>query len=176
MNTISHPERKPDSSPVADSANTDTWTDEAVEDDFKPLSPDEAAQWRAAQQPLSVRSVLGWQCVLGLLSTGLSAVITADGVVVKSVAYGALAVLLPTALMAWAMTRSANRPSAVGGAQVSLMGFFVWEGIKLLLVVALLGLAPVLLDAVNWLALVAGFVVVLKAYGLVLLFQSRRRR
>jgi ATP synthase protein I len=114
--------------------------------------------------------------VLGLLSTGLSAVITADGVVVKSVAYGALAVLLPTALMAWAMTRSANRPSAVGGAQVSLMGFFVWEGIKLLLVVALLGLAPVLLDAVNWLALVAGFVVVLKAYGLVLLFQSRRRR
>jgi hypothetical protein len=41
---------------------------------------------------------------------------------------------------------------------------------------ALLGLAPVVLDAVNWLALVAGLVVVLKVFGLVLYVQTKQRR
>lgn len=96
--------------------------------------------------------------------------------VVKSVLYGAAAVLLPSALMAWGVTSSAVARQLSGEAQASLVNFFVWEGIKLVLVLVLMGLAPVVLDAVNWLALVAGLVVVLKVVGLVLYVQTKRRR
>lgn len=175
MKTISHPARKPEISQTVAKPHADAWSDEAVEEEFKPLSSDEAAQWRTAQRPLSVAAVLLWQVGLALLCAGLAAAF-GDAVVVRSVLYGAAAVILPTALMVWGMTYSPLVKPRGGGAQASLVGFFVWEGIKLLLVIALLGLAPVVLDVVNWLALVVGFVVVLKAYGLVLLIQSRRRR
>jgi ATP synthase protein I len=61
-------------------------------------------------------------------------------------------------------------------APAALAHFFVWEGIKLVLVLLLMALAPVVLDAVNWLALVAGLVVVLKVVGLVLYVQTKQRR
>jgi hypothetical protein len=44
------------------------------------------------------------------------------------------------------------------------------------LVLVLMGLAPVVMDAVNWLALVAGLVVVLKVFGWALYVQTKRRR
>jgi ATP synthase protein I len=63
-----------------------------------------------------------------------------------------------------------------GEAKASLVNFFVWEGIKLVLVLVLMGLAPMLMDAVNWLALVAGLLVVLKVFGWALYVQTKRRR
>ena len=102
--------------------------------------------------------------------------LTSDLVVVKSVLYGAAAVVLPSALMAWGVTSSALARQVSGEAKASLANFFLWEGIKLVLVLVLLGLAPVLMEAVNWLALVAGLVVVLKVFGWVLYVQTKRRR
>ena len=176
MDTIPHPVRKPENSPVNPWIDDPVDADGSAEDNFKPLTREEAQQWRSTQPRMSVRLVLVWQVLVGLATTALAALLTGDPVVVQSVLYGAAAVVLPSALMAWGVTSSAVAQKVSGVAQASLLNFFVWEGVKLVLVMALLGLAPVVLDAVNWLALVAGLVVVLKVVGLVFYVQSKRRR
>ena len=176
MDTIPHPARKPENSPanpwIVDPADADG----AAEENFKPLTREEARQWRSSQPALSLRWLLMWQVLSALVLAVLAAWLTSDPVVVKSVLYGAAAVLLPSALMAWGVTSSAMARQVSGEAKASLVNFFVWEGIKLVLVLVLMGLAPVLMDAVNWLALVAGLVVVLKVFGWVLYVQTKRRR
>ena len=176
MDTIPHPARKPESSQATlwDDPSVDTDGDAA--DDFKPLTREEARQWRSAQPALSVRRLLFWQVIAALVLAVLAAVLTSDPVVVQSVLYGAAAVVLPSALMAWGVTSSAVARRVSGVAPAALAHFFVWEGIKLVLVLLLMALAPVVLDAVNWLALVAGLVVVLKVVGLVLYVQTKQRR
>jgi len=150
--------------------------DEVEQDDFKPLTREEAQQWRQQQPHTSVWAVLGWQVVLALLAACVAAVLTRSQPVVVSLLYGAAAVVVPTGLMAWGLTKGALSRRAVGGAQASLAGFFVWEGAKLLLAIALLALAPRLVSNLSWLALVAGLVVVLKAYWLELWFRARRSK
>jgi ATP synthase protein I len=176
MDTIPHPVRKLDNNQASLWDDSPSDTDGVNEDDFKSLTREEALQWRNTQPTLSVWRVLMWQTLSGLLLTVLAAMLTSDPVVVKSVLYGAAAVVFPSALMAWGVTSSSLAKQTNGVAQASLVNFFVWEGIKLLLVLVLLVLAPVLLDAVNWLALLAGLVVVLKVVGLVFYVQSKRRR
>jgi ATP synthase protein I len=176
MDTIPHPVRKPESSPANTWIEDPVDANEAAQDHFKPLTREEAQQWRSTQPAVSMRLVLMWQVVFALATTALAALLTGDKVVVQSVLYGGIAVVLPSALMAWGVTSSAVAQKVSGVAQASLLNFFVWEGVKLVLVMALLGLAPVVLDAVNWLALVAGLVVVIKVVGLVFFVQSKRRR
>lgn len=175
MATIEDPANKGDKGacklPEAMSA---TAFDEAEQDDFKPLTREEALRWRRQQPRTSVWAVLGWQVVLALLAACVAAALTRSQPVVVSLLYGAAAVVVPTGLMAWGLTKGALSRRAVGGAQASLAGFFVWEGAKLLLAIALLALAPRLVTDLNWLALVAGLVVVLKAYWLELWFRARR--
>ena len=48
------------------------------------------------------------------------------------------------------------------------MGFFVWELVKIVLTVAMLLAAPRLVSQLNWLALLAGFVVTMKVYWVVM--------
>lgn len=146
------------------------------QDNFKPLTREEALKWRASQPQTSVWAVVGWQVVLALLAAVIAAGLTRSQAVVVSLLYGAAAVVLPTAMMAWGLTRSALSRRSAGGSQAPLVGFFVWEGAKLLLAIALLALAPRLVSDLSWLALVAGLVVVLKAYWVELWFRSRRIR
>jgi ATP synthase protein I len=54
------------------------------------------------------------------------------------------------------------------------MSFVLWEGVKLLLSVAMLWSAPRIVPDLNWLALVAGLVVVLKVYWFGFWIQARR--
>ena len=176
MDTIPHPARKPENSPANPWIDDASDADGAAEVDFKPLTREEALQWRSKQPTLSLSWLLVWQSVSALVVVGLAAWLTSDPVVVKSVLYGAAAVVLPSALMAWGVTSSALARHLSGQAQASLVNFFVWEGVKLVLVLVLLGLAPVVLDAVNWLALVAGLVVVLKVFVWVMYIQTKRRR
>lgn len=156
----------------------DSWEDEAEQDDFKPLTREEAQQWRARQPDASAWQVVRWQLALTVLVTLLAALITRQSSVVWSVLYGALCILLPTALMAYGLTSSAltrwlgsSRSNAAGA---SLAGMFFWEGIKILLALALMWSAPRLVPDLSWLGLLAGLVVVLKAYWLVFWFRRRR--
>ena len=143
------------------------------DDDFKPLTADEAHQWRGAQVRLSVWRVIAWQCVavfgVGLLAYVLSGRLS----VMWSAAYGGVAVLLPSAAMAWGVTAGRLSKMLSVFAKGSLAALIFWEGVKVLLVVMLLSLAPVWVPELNWLALVAGLVLVLKVYWLAFYVQSR---
>ncbi len=150
------------------------WEDGDKDPDFKPLSREEAARWRSAQPRYSPWSVLRWQAVLAVLAGAVAWGIDGRASVVVSVLYGAAAVVLPTAVMAWGVTSSALSRWFAGVAQASLAGFFLWEGVKLLLSLAMLWSAPRIVAELNWLALLAGLVVVLKAHWLELGLRSLR--
>jgi ATP synthase protein I len=153
--------------------------DEAVDADFKPLTPAEAQAWRSRQPADSVWRLVGWQVVLVLLVAAVAGVWSRNATVVWSSVYGGCAVLVPTALMAYGLTSSglAKWLALVwpGWSRAALAGLLFWEGVKVLLVLALLWLAPRFVPGLSWLALVAGLVVVLKAYWLELYMRSRSR-
>jgi ATP synthase protein I len=156
------------------STPADDWEDGAQEPEFKPLTREEAQQWRSSQPVFSVWRLVGWQVLAGLVSGALAWLFTQSVAVASSVVYGAAAVVVPTALMAYGLTSSALSRLLAGFAQAAFAGFLLWEGIKILLSVALLWLAPMVVPGLNWLGLLAGLVVVLKVYWLGFLVQGRR--
>jgi ATP synthase protein I len=112
--------------------------------------------------------VVGAQVMVGLVIV-LVAWLWRGGLAGESAACGVAAVVLPSAMFAWGLrrqSRSANAGSA-------LVGFFVWEGLKIILTVALLVAAARLMVGLNWLALLAGFVITLKAYWLAMWLRTR---
>ena len=156
----------------------DDWADEAPVEEIKPLSREEALQWRARQPQMSAWRVVGWQWSLMFGVSLLAALVTRQASVVWSVFYGGLCIALPSALMAYGVTSSPLTRMVVrwfpGAARLSLAGVFLWEGIKVLLALAMMWSAPRWVPNLSWLGLVAGLVVVLKAYWLGFLFQRRR--
>ena len=148
--------------------------DDAAEDGFKPWSAEQAQQWRAANPPLSPWPVVGVQAAVGLMAVAVAWLVSAgQRPPVWSVAYGALAAWLPAVLFARMVARRMRRQANAGSALMALM---VGEGIKIALPVALLLAAPKVLTQVHWLALLAGFVVTIKAAWLALWLMSARRR
>lgn len=152
----------------------DEWEDGAQEPEFKPLTREEAQQWRASQPVFSVWRLLGVQLLVGLSAGLLGWLLTQQASVGWSVLYGAAAVVIPSALMAYGLTSSALSRLLAGFAQAAFAGFLLWEGVKILLAVALLWLAPTLVPELSWLGLLAGLVVVLKVYWLGFWIQGRR--
>lgn len=82
-----------------------------------------------------------------------------------SVLLGGLCCVVPNALFALRLFANAQK---AGGANP--MSFFIGEFVKIALTVALLGAVAWLYRDLNWLALIAGFVVALKSY-IILLFR-----
>jgi len=173
MNRLTEPD-----SDIATQQAADAWSDEAQAEDFKPLSREEAQRWRARQPAVSAWRVVGWQLALMVLAALLGGVFSQRLSVAWSVAYGGLCIALPTALMAYGLTASPlSRALAVvfpGMARLALAGVLFWEGVKVLLALVLLWLAPQVVPDLSWLGLVAGLVVVLKAYWLAFWQQNRR--
>jgi ATP synthase protein I len=138
--------------------------------EFKPLTAEEARQWRSANPAMSPWGVVVWQVVVGAvlaLVVGLSGGKAAG----FSAAYGALAVVFPAALMA----RGLQRQRAVTQPGAAMMGFVIWESVKVALTVAMLLVAPKVVSPISWPALVAGFVVTMKVYWVAAWLHSRRR-
>ena len=151
-------------------------TDEAQgeESDFKPLTAEEAQVWRQRHAPLPIWRVLAIQVVVGVLAVVVAALVTlGDWRLIKSVAYGVMAVLLPAAFVARALSRRLQKKQAHPAA--ALMALMVWEGIKIGLTIALLLAAPRLVVNLSWLALLAGFVVTIKASWVALWWVSRHQ-
>jgi ATP synthase protein I len=156
------------------STQADAWEDGAQEPEFKPLTREEAQQWRAGQPKFSIWRLVGFQLLAGLASGAVAWLLTQSVLVAGSVVYGAASVVIPSALMAYGLTSSALSRLMAGFAQAAFAGFLLWEGIKVLLVVLLLWLAPTVIPGLSWLGLLAGLVVVLKVYWLGFLIQGRR--
>ena len=159
-NAVTHPGP---SGPEWDSA------DHLPEAPHAPLSADEARQWRRSHNTVPPWRIVVWQVVAGVLvSLGVVWVWGVNAAV--STAYGALAVVLPSALMVWGVLR----PRWVDSATSVVRRFAVWELVKLGLTVAMLVMAPRWIEPVNWLALVAGFVVTMKVLGVAAWLYARR--
>ncbi len=144
---------------------------ESPDSDFEPLDAGQAQALRERNPPVSPWRVVAWQAVVGVLVALATWALTGKGPAGWSAAYGALAVVVPAALFARGLLRQRGAASA-GSA---LTGFFVWEMIKIALTVAMLLAAPRLIEQLNWLALLAGFVVTMKVHWVALWLRPARK-
>ena len=134
---------------------------------FKPLTRDEAQALRAKEPPLSPWRVIGVQAAVGAGVALLAALFSQ--VWLWSVLYGAATVVVPGALMARGMTSKLSSVSP-GASAVS---FMLWEMVKIAVSVAMLMLAPRLVQPLSWPALLVGLVLCMKVYWLALLWRGR---
>jgi ATP synthase protein I len=168
--------KRPEGSASANAAEAD-WsygpsdTDEAEGEGFKPLTHEEAKKVRELNPPFSLWLVWAGQVAVGLVVAALAWVLTGQARMGWSAGYGALAVIIPAALFARGLSR---QKSAMHG-NAALAGFFVWEMVKIALTVAMLFAAPRLVEGLNWLALLAGFVVTMKVYWVAMWFGPARK-
>ena len=148
--------------------------DEGADGAFKPLSLQQARAWRARHAVPWVRQVLLAQALLALLMVALAAlaqvwVWPARAGLVASVAWGGACALVPALVMAWGLSgglRARLRPQSHGEPRQVLARWLAWEGVKVLLALAMLALAPRVVTNLDWLGLLVGLVVVLKGYVL----------
>ncbi|MFM1979053.1 MAG: hypothetical protein RLZ68_318 [Pseudomonadota bacterium] len=157
---------KPRSNAVVDTENTSGDFDE----EFKPMTAEEAKQWRSTHKSVSPWRIVVWQLVVGILCALLAGTWFGE-VVGVSVAYGCGAVVFPAALM----VRGLQRQSTVVQPTAAMLGFVIWESVKILLTVVILVMAPRLISPLDWLALVVGFVVTMKVYWVAAWLHSRQR-
>jgi len=145
---------------------------EADESDFKPLTAEEAEQWRSRHVPLSVWKVVLGQALVGTLVALGAWVLTGRASVGWSAAYGAVAVAVPAALFA----RGVLRHKASANPRAAMVGFFGWEIAKIVLTVLLLAAAPRLVPGLSWIALLVGMVITMKTYWVALLVRPGVRK
>ena len=145
---------------------------EAEGSDFKPLTAQEAEQWRSRNPPVSVWKIVVGQVLVGVVVALAAWVLTGRASMGWSAAYGALAVVVPAALFA----RGVLRRKASANPRAAMVGFFGWEIAKIVLTVALLAAAPRLVPGLSWLALVVGMVITMKTYWVALLVRPGVRK
>jgi ATP synthase protein I len=141
--------------------------DDAAAAAAKPLTREQAQDLRARQPSLSPWRVVGAQAALGGVLALLAVFITGKQEMAWSVLYGAATVVLPAALMARGMTSklSSTSPGA------SAVSFMLWQFVKMGVSVAMLMLAPKLVQDLSWPALLVSLVLCIKVYVLALLWR-----
>jgi len=153
----------------------DRWRDEkdgAAATPVKSLTSEEASALRAKDPPLSPWWVIGVQFWVGVVVALFAALITGEQRIGWSALYGAATVVLPGALMARGMTSKLSSVSPVGSA----VSFMVWEVVKIAVSIAMLMLAPKLVQSLSWPALLVGLVLCMKVYWLALLWRPASKK
>jgi len=146
-------------------SNTDVG-DASQDADFQPWSAEQAHAWRQSQPLLSVWRVLAVHMLVAVVIASVLALWFKSGVIWLSWMYGALIVVLPAALFARGLTSRAASLNAM----TATMSFAAWQGVKWVLAVLLLVLAPRTLPELSWPALLAGLMVTMKVYWLALIW------
>ncbi len=141
------------------------------EDNFKPLTRQEAEQLRQASPSVSVWTVLGAQLATGVILALTAALLTGRQNVGWSALYGALVTVVPGALFA----RGLKSKVSLMNPGVAVAGFFLWEMVKIAASVGMLIAAPQLVAELDWLAMLIGLVVTLNMYWVVLLMRPKRK-
>lgn len=142
----------------------DSWEDGSQQEEFKPLTREEAQQWRARQAVVSPWRLVVWQLLVGVAASLVAWLWSQSASMGWSVLYGAASVVIPTALMAYGITSSAIARWLSGFAQAAFAGFLLWEGVKILLAVGMLWSAPQVVPDLSWPGLLIGLVLTLKVY------------
>jgi ATP synthase protein I len=104
-----------------------------------------------------------WQIIAGQLLVGgvfavMAWLVTGKASVAVSVAYGALAVVIPAAVFARGLMSQFSSLNALTAG----FGFFVWEMIKIVATVVLIAIAPKLVVDLDWLAMLIGLILTMK--------------
>jgi len=137
-------------------------------DNFEPLT---AAQARALREKHPV--VSPWWIILGQASIGLSLALVAGlwggAQIALSVGYGVLTVVMPAMLFA----RGVRGRFASLNPGSAMIGFFLWELMKLVVTVVMLVLAPKFVVALSWPAMLVGLVLTMKVYWVALVFSPK---
>jgi len=140
--------------------------DSAAPVTFHAFTAEEAQAWRQTQPRLSVWWVLVAQVLSALVLATAVALWFDQWSLFVSTAYGALSVVLPAALFARGLQSTASSANEA----VAALGFVVWQGVKMVMTVLMLVLAPHWMEDLSWPALLAGLVVTMKVYWLALVW------
>ena len=143
-----------------------------TEENFKPLTREEATKLRQASPSISAWTVLAGQLATGVVVALAAALITGRHAVGWSALYGALAVVIPGALFA----RGLMSKVALMNPGAAVAGFFLWEMVKIGLTVAMLFAAPRVVMDLSWPAMLVGLIVTMKVVWLVLVLHARSNR
>jgi ATP synthase protein I len=133
------------------------------------LSAEEARRVREQNPSVSPWWVVAGQAGVGLVAALLAWALTGKQNVGWSVAYGALAVLVPAAVFARGLT---GKISSLNPGTAAV-GFLMWEMVKIALTLAMLLVAPGLVVGLSWPALLIGLVLAMKVYWVALAFVPR---
>ena len=141
--------------------------DEVEDPPFKPLTREQAQALRARHPPVSPWWVIAAQAAVGAVIAMLAWLITGREEIAWSALYGAATVVVPGALMARGMTSRLSSLSL----GTSAASFMLWESVKIGVSVAMLMLAPRIVQPLSWPALLVSLVVCLKMYWVALLWR-----
>ena len=157
---------------INESAASDAW-DQAPDDAvIKPLTREEAQVLRQQNPVISPWVVLAGQLAVGVLVALVAWMFSGKPAVGWSTMYGVLAVVIPGALFARGLM---SKVSSINPA-AAVTGFFLWEMVKIGLVLAMLFAAPKLVTDLSWPAMLVGLVVTMKVVWLVLWLEAKVRR
>jgi ATP synthase protein I len=154
---------------AAKKARNKGFDDEADDPPIKALTRVEAQALRAKNPPLSPWRVISVQVAIGGLVAAASWLLSRRPEVVWSALYGAATAVVPGALMARGMTSRLSSVS-LGASAVSVM---LWSTVKIGVSVAMLMLAPKLVQPLSWPALLAALVLCMQVYWFALLWRGR---
>ena len=142
------------------------YADEVQDPPFKPLTREEAQALRVNLPQVSPWRVVAAQAVAGLLCTAITWFVTQRSGAAWSALYGALAVVVPGALLARGMTRGvSSNPGAAA------FGFMFWELVKIGVAVGMLLAAPRVVRDLSWPALLVAMIVCMKVNWWALLWR-----
>ncbi len=148
------------------------WDDEPEDIHPAPWSQEQADTWRKTNPSLSPWRLIVLQIAALIVVVLLLVMMSAPGSIVLSVAYGGGCVVVPAAMF-W---RGVRERKAGEDIRNRMMKFVVWELAKIALTIAMLFAAPKLIKELNWLALVASFVVTMKLSWLALWTMTNQSR
>lgn len=148
-----------------------TWPDESEPEEapVRALTREEAQALVARSPSASPRRIVTVQAVLGVGLAALVWLVTGERAVGLSALYGAAVVVVPAGLMA----RGISGQSSSMSLGASAVGFMVWEFVKIVGSVAMLVLAPSVVQPLSWPALLVAMVLCLKVYWLALRWRGR---
>lgn len=162
---ISERRLSPGDGPEDESDDQDTWGRAPA----AMLAPEQAEALRSRSRALSPWTVVMVQAGAGLLVAMLVGLFVGTRSAVMSALYGALTVVLPSALLARGITRARNVE-----ARAAALNFMLWELLKMGVGVAMLAAAAWVVPGVRWPVLLVAMLVCMKMNWLALLWQGRK--
>jgi ATP synthase protein I len=153
---------RPKSLNVSATANAFEDVDSQVESLPERLTAQQAQELRVrlskSGSVLSPWLIIAGQLLAGAMFAVMAWLVTGKSSVAVSIAYGALAVVIPAAVFARGLMSQFSSLNALTAG----FGFFVWEMIKIVATVVLIAMAPKLVADLDWLAMLIGLIVTMK--------------